>query len=68
MEPHPALLLDEFGTYISSRRTLPRYDSTTEKKPEQAWWSLDKAAIDALLKALSQLLSDLLKGSPDSDK
>ncbi|RMZ67957.1 Dynamin GTPase domain [Pyrenophora seminiperda CCB06] len=58
----------QFPAYIQVRRSVPKYDSSTEQKPDHAWWRLDKPAIDALLKGFSQLIVDLLQGSPTSDK
>ena len=68
MEVNSILSFDEFPAYLHLRRSLPKYDSSTEKRQDHAWWRLDKTATDTMLKAFAQLITDLLKGSPTSDK
>lgn len=68
MELDPILTFNEFMAYVQTRRTVPRYDANSEKKPDHDWWRLDKIGIDSLLKAFAQLITERLKGSPDNDK
>jgi hypothetical protein len=68
MELEPVIGFEQFLEYVQSRRVVSRYNSGEEKKPDLPWWNLDKAGIDSLLKAFAQLITELLKGSPDTDK
>lgn len=68
MELSTILSCEEFPAYVQQRRSLPKYDSSVEQKPNHPWWKLDKPETDALLKDLSRVVFGLLQGSPTSDK
>ncbi|KAI1541597.1 hypothetical protein PtrSN001C_004461 [Pyrenophora tritici-repentis] len=68
MELEPVISFEDFRTYVQQRRSLPKYEPSTEKKPDHPWWTLDKSKIDDLLKEFARLVISLLQGSPPSDK
>lgn len=59
---------EEFSTYLNTQKGLTRYNSKKETKPDHPWFSLPKAEIDRLSKEFAQLVGDMLRGSPQSDK
>ena len=62
------LTFEEFLPYFQTHRSVPMYDSTTEKMPSLLWFEIDKPAVDTALKELVQMITERLKGAPESDK
>lgn len=62
------LTFEEFLPYFQTHRSVPKYDSTTEKMPSLLWFEIDKPAVDTALKELVQMITERLKGAPESDK
>ncbi|KAF3036845.1 hypothetical protein E8E12_007724 [Didymella heteroderae] len=60
--------LEQFPAYLSTQRTLSRYDRGSEKKPNHIWYRMDKTKIDELLKLFSHSIADMLNGSPTNDR
>lgn len=60
--------LEQFPAYLSTQKTLSRYDSAAEKKPNHVWYRMDKAKIDELLKIFSHSIIGMLQGSPTDDR
>jgi hypothetical protein len=59
---------DDFPTYLNTQKGLTRYNAKDEKKPDHPWFGLHKSEIDCLLKEFAQLVSNLLRGSPQDDR
>jgi hypothetical protein len=59
---------DDFPAFLSAQKSLVRYNSVLEAKPDHDWYSLKKTEIDSQLKDLAQHIGDLLKGAPQGDK
>jgi hypothetical protein len=60
--------LEQFPAYLSTQKSLSRYDPALEKRPNHIWYKIDKVKIDQSLKAFSQMISEMLAGSPEGDK
>jgi hypothetical protein len=60
--------LEQFPAYLSTQKTLSRYDPASEKKPNHVWFRMDRAKIDELLRSFSHSIVDMLNGSPADDK
>ncbi|KAJ8119004.1 hypothetical protein OPT61_g125 [Boeremia exigua] len=59
--------VEEFPAYLSTQKSLTRYNPAFEKKPNHAWYQMDKTTIDGLLRDFSQTIVTMLNGSPDDD-
>lgn len=59
---------EDFPAHLSEQKSLGRYSSINEAKPDDPWHNLDKTAIDQLLKELAQHIGGLFKGAPLEDK
>lgn len=59
--------LKGFEEYLQTHRSVERYDSSNEKKPEHDWWKLNKIEIDAQIRALTQLIITTVEGHPSTD-
>lgn len=60
--------LERFPAYLSTQKTLLRYDPSLEKKPNHVWYRMDKGKIDELLKTFSESIVNMLIGSPTDDR
>jgi hypothetical protein len=60
--------LEEFPGVLNAQKSLSRYDSSTEAKPQHPWYKLPKGEIDRILKKVGQCVAKLLKGAPEGDK
>ncbi|KAJ4346030.1 hypothetical protein N0V95_005763 [Ascochyta clinopodiicola] len=60
--------LEQFPAFLSTQKSLSRYNPGLERKPNHVWYRLDKDRIDDLLKAFSSITIQMLHGSPDDDK
>lgn len=67
MEPDPVLSFDKFRAYYKTSKSMPRYDSSVESKPDLPWWRLDKVSLDEELKQFSDTIVNLLRDCPTGD-
>lgn len=68
MEPERVLTFGEFPEYLKARRSIPKYDATTESKVPHAWWDLDKTVINRLLNSFSEIIVAAVDRVPDNDR
>ncbi|KAK7189641.1 hypothetical protein PSPO01_04031 [Paraphaeosphaeria sporulosa] len=62
------LTADEFPAHMKTQRTVARYNSSTEAKPEHPFWALPEAGIDSTLNSISEKLAKILEGIPTGDR
>ncbi|KZM22265.1 hypothetical protein ST47_g6610 [Ascochyta rabiei] len=60
--------LEQFPAFLSTLKSLSRYNPEVERKPNHVWYRLDKVRIDNLLRAFSLIIIQMLHGSPDKDQ
>ncbi|CBX97359.1 hypothetical protein LEMA_P104900.1 [Plenodomus lingam JN3] len=68
MEPSPLMTFDEFAACEEARKTLLRYDSELEPKPQHPYYQMEKERIDTLLKEFGLPITGVLRGAPLDDK
>ncbi|KAJ4986398.1 hypothetical protein SVAN01_08090 [Stagonosporopsis vannaccii] len=62
------ITLEQFPAFLSTQKNLCRYNSIIEKRPNHAYYNMEKSLIDDGLKDFSQTIVSMLSGSPDDDR
>ncbi|KAH8724226.1 hypothetical protein GQ44DRAFT_760353 [Phaeosphaeriaceae sp. PMI808] len=68
MASKPIHSFESFQEYVKTVKISPKYDSAAEGKLGHAWWDVDKPAIHALLKDISEQVATCVRGVPGLDK
>jgi hypothetical protein len=67
MSSEDPLKYEEFEEYEKTVRSMPKYDSSKEKKLSHIYWTIDHQAVDAGLRKLSELTLTDMEGVPSHD-